>query len=818
LVYKKEKVEEKTMNEGIFSKGELLHFNNVLLQRGAPNEKDDFGYNKPDFGVCITYYNGLSEGQYKDLTNRLIKYCNTQLDIDVEKMKNTNSYYTNIVKGETDLINHVSVSVAENNNVRISFRYNPTFISVIHTESKTAKYDKLSHAYLVDKRESLHLLEKLKEKGAICENAIQYLVEKGIIDEYTNLLKETVATDDKYKIKLTELQNGTIDIAFKFDYTLLNCIKALNYRKYNGDTKSWSVNKADLRALKQAIIDAYKEKLHYDLSDFDKFTENIIPKKAVPLKTPKFIINCIQNSIKLLISFTYNKKIVALIKSLKSTSWDGELKGYKINPLELPLLINMLETMDTNLNLDYSQLTTINNLLTRPEKTYKLMDYKQLERIPFKHQLSAAETLLTWKQGILADEQGLGKTTSFNLIAESIQGKKLIVCPDSLKLNWAKEIKMISEKPIFVAKNTKIWRSCEGWTIVNYDIIKKFKENIIAEKFKVVGFDEAHYIKSIDNYGEPDSSRSKIALEIADTIPYVFPLTGTPIPNHIKDIFNLFRLIRHPISIDFFSFAQRYCDPKNYGFGWDYNGCSNKEELNEILNSCMIRRLKKDAIDLPEKFRQFIPLEIDLVEYNKKLKDYFAKRKNYTSKGQHLVELNALKHILAKEKVKYTIDIADNIILQDKPVVIFTAYSYVVDALRDHYKENCVVIDGKTPSNKKQDAVDRFQNGEVKVFIGNIIAAGVGLTLTKACNLIFNDLTFVPSLHQQAEDRIHRISQDELCNIYFMYAGNVEIEVRLANMLDNKLRNISKVVDGEELDFTDDIVKALQNQQIKIKV
>lgn len=810
-------------NKEIFSYEDILMFNNILLQRGDPSQKDDIGYNKPDYSVCIRYYYGLSNEQLADLTERLIKYCKTQLGIDAEKMKATATYYKSLSKAENgDLSKHVSVDI-DDKFVRIAFKYNTDFISVMNNEAKTAKYIHDDKAYLLDKREALYVLNKLKNKGAVCDNAINYLLENGIIDDRESLVSElSKIKSSKYKINLTQHNDDFMEVSFKYDSVLVNCVKALKQRKFNVDSKSWLVHKSELKTLKNLIIDAFKNNLQYDLSDFNKYTNNTVNQESKCSHTPLSKIDCVEGKKgNFLISFDYNPDIVKLIKTLNTSEWNASLKAWNISKLELPLLYEKLLSVKNEYHLDLSSvkecLNKLNSIYDK-FKDVKLIDTNNLTRKPFIHQIQAAEFLLNNKTAMLCDEQGLGKTTSSILAAASIRGKKLVICPASLKLNWKKEIELISKEPIFVVDSSKFWESCKGWTIINYDIIEKFKEKIMEEKYTVLIGDEIHYIKSISNSGKADSIRAANVLEISQDIPFIFALTGTPIPNHTKDIFNILSLIRHPLSSSFYKFAQRYCGAKYNGYGWDFNGSSNREELNEILNTCMVRRLKKEAIDLPKKLRSFIPLEIDLKEYNKSLDEYFKERKNYTNKEQHLVKLNALKHILAKEKIKHTVEIADNLLLQNRPVVIFTEYSTVIDTLVEHYKDNCVVIQGSTSFEERQEAIEKFQGGDVQVFIGNIKAAGVGITLTRSSDLIFNDYSFTPAHHQQAEDRVHRIGQNETCNIYYMYAANAEIDEILTTMLDKKLSNISKIVDGLEVDFVDEVIKNFQDKQIRLNI
>lgn len=436
----------------------------------------------------------------------------------------------------------------------------------------------------------------------------------------------------------------------------------------------------------------------------------------------------------------------------------------------------------------------------------KLIDYSHLKRKPFEHQLEAAKFLLDNKKVILGDEMGSGKTTSAILAMNSLKGKRLIICPASLKLNWKKEIKMVSSKETINIIEGKKWikPTRNSWTIINYDILGNHLEEIKKAGFIVGTFDEVHYCKSVDNRGRPDSKRARYFLQISNKLNFSFLLSGTPITNKTKDIFNLLKAVKHPLSKDFKSFAQKYCDPVFNGFGYSYDGSSNQEDLNEKIQPYMLRRLKEELLELPEKTRSFIPVEVNKSLYLKKVEEYMQKRPNLSHKGEHLVYLNAMRHILAKEKVFHTSKLVDNLLEQNKPTVVFTNYTFVVDSLKTKFP-NAVTIVGKNTKVEREQAIQDFQNGKTDLIICNLIAGGVGTTLTRAKNMLINDFDFVPSNHMQAEDRIHRIGQNKDVIIDYIYTEGT-VDEKMALLLENKLKNINKIIDNKEEGFLDEII------------
>lgn len=448
------------------------------------------------------------------------------------------------------------------------------------------------------------------------------------------------------------------------------------------------------------------------------------------------------------------------------------------------------------------------------------LNLKLFKAKPYQHQIDGAKFLLFNRKCILADEMGCGKTLTAIIAAAHVPGPKLIVCPASLKLNWAKEIRTAFNEPpqISILETKKSVENAE-WYIVNYDILEKYKYMITTTKPAVLILDEAHYIKAVSNSGKPDSKRAELALEIAKNAPYVFLLTGTPITSRPKDLYNLLKAIEHPLGkVKFFEYGKRYCNGKQIKIGsryvWDFSGASNIKELHNFVKPYMLRRTKEQVIDLPPKIRHFMPVEVDLREYQQKLREYLS-HSNATY-AEELVMLNAMKKLLADQKIPHTIEFAENIIEEEGAIVIFTNYKSVIEALVGKFKNNCVVIDGSTPGHKRQEAVEAFQNGDVQVFVGNMQAAGVGITLTRAKSMIINDYDWVPATHVQAEDRIHRISQDSKVNIYYLYADGAEIEEHLVDTLEKKLRIIESIVDGERkrnirnTSMLEDIIKKLK--------
>jgi SWI/SNF-related matrix-associated actin-dependent regulator 1 of chromatin subfamily A len=179
--------------------------------------------------------------------------------------------------------------------------------------------------------------------------------------------------------------------------------------------------------------------------------------------------------------------------------------------------------------------------------------------------------------------------------------------------------------------------------------------------------------------------------------------------------------------------------------------------------------------------------------------DWYRNNEESKSLALQFSKLMKVRQIISQEKIKNTIEIANSSIDQEKKVIIFTNFTDTLNQFVDYFKKDCVYLDGSCSKNQRQEAVDRFQNDDkVKVFVGNLKAAGVGITLTASEVVIMNDLSFVPSDHSQAEDRAYRIGQNKGVSIYYPIFENT-IEGKIYDILSRK-KNIFETVMGDNID------------------
>lgn len=439
---------------------------------------------------------------------------------------------------------------------------------------------------------------------------------------------------------------------------------------------------------------------------------------------------------------------------------------------------------------------------------------KYAVRPPLSHQEPAIRRLLANDKYLLADDMGLAKTGSAVMAAlESGAKKVLIICPASLKINWQREIEIYTRRRTLIVEGTK-WGSTFDFYIINYDILKNYhslkagtNSLIERENFDLVIADEAHFLS------KNTAARTKLTLDILDKIPKVWLLTGTPMTSRPMDYYNLLKSVGAIVTENWQHYVKRYCGGYQFTINqggekkkiWNTKGATNLDELNELNRNKVLRRLKTEVTDLPGKIVSQIPLEMqNSALYDLEIEQFMTIAKHEREDSNLSITINrlmAVRQIIAAEKVPYTCEIVDKFIEADKKVIIFTNFSSVVDELKGIYGKKAVVVDGRMNKNKRQLSVDEFQNNpKVKVFIGNIIAAGAGLNLTAAEAVVMNDLSFVPAHHLQAEDRANRIGQTKSVNIYYPIFENT-IEIIIYNIIQNKNKVINKVMGDDEFEM-----------------
>lgn len=439
---------------------------------------------------------------------------------------------------------------------------------------------------------------------------------------------------------------------------------------------------------------------------------------------------------------------------------------------------------------------------------------------------------------LIADEMGLGKTIqALGVInVDSTIQSVIIICPASLRLNWEREARkwLVRDFSIGVvdggqAKNFP--REIPDILIINYDVVSKHSERLAEIIFDAAICDEAHYLKNLK------TKRTKATLAIKAGR-WIF-LSGTPILNKPVELFPLLtKLDPEGLGKNFMSYGRRYCKAHKTRFGWDFSGASNMPELQtKLREKFMIRRLKSDVLkDLPPKRHQVIEVspnkKIRLIDDENLL---VAEREEMLTRLRVATELAkasdddaeyrsalealrvetrvtfanmaGIRKAMAIEKIPYVVEHLESA-LENGPVVCFAHHRDVVAGIAAPFGDRAVTITGETSMIDRQRAVDDFQSGAKDLFVGNLQAAGVGITLVRSSHVLFAEISYVPAELAQAADRVHRIGQTNSVLIqYLMFAGS--IDANMARSVVEKLSVIDKCLDDdpERAEFASVIVE-----------
>ncbi len=450
------------------------------------------------------------------------------------------------------------------------------------------------------------------------------------------------------------------------------------------------------------------------------------------------------------------------------------------------------------------------------------------------YQRAAIAFALDREHTLLADEMGLGKTVeALGVVnADETARRVLVVCPASLKLNWARECErwLVGDRVVGVAGRT--YPEDADVVIVNYEILGKWRAQL-REPWDVLVVDECHYVKN----KQAKRSKRLYALEARRKL----FLTGTPILNRPVELWAIVNYLAPEEFPAFWPFAKRYCKPCKNRYGWDFGGADNLDELHERLcGTIMVRRTKAQVLDdLPPKRRQVIELASDGVsgliaveteaweEHRRRLAELRAigRGKRGASDAEVAAlragvnmafgELAKLRQATALAKVPLVLEHI-RAVLDDTggKVVVFAHHRAVVAELAEPFDDVAVTLTGDDDVATRQAAVDRFQEDpSCRVFVGSITAAGFGLTLTASSNVVFAELDWVPAHLTQAEDRTHRIGQRESVLVQHLVLQD-SLDARMVGALLRKQRVIDEVVDGSpqlglfDGDFADALLEA----------
>jgi SWI/SNF-related matrix-associated actin-dependent regulator 1 of chromatin subfamily A len=429
-------------------------------------------------------------------------------------------------------------------------------------------------------------------------------------------------------------------------------------------------------------------------------------------------------------------------------------------------------------------------------------------------QRAGVSYLLERRRAFLADEQGLGKTIEALAAVEAAGAyPAVVVCPASLKLNWLRELEhWLPGRSVQALSGNGGTRSADAdaglpdadVTIVNYDIVAARLDQLCALSPRALVLDESHYCKNAA------AKRTQAVQRLSAVVPregLVLALTGTPVINRPAELISQLRIIGR--LEDFGSgarFGQRFRGPDAYlRLHW------------HLRARCFVRRLKADVLpQLPAKTRAIVPVELDnQAEYRLAERDLVAWLRSQpldlreldakvaaALRAERLVRLNALKLLAARGKLNAALGWIHDFCSSGERLVVFAGHREVQRAVIARFPAALHIL-GEDTALARDAALQAFQAPDAdqanQLIVCSIEVAGHGLTLTRSSNVVFLELAWTPAKHDQAEDRCHRIGQQDAVNAYYLLAAET-IDETISELLERKRAVIGAVTDGHEED------------------
>lgn len=544
------------------------------------------------------------------------------------------------------------------------------------------------------------------------------------------------------------------------------------------------------------------------------------------------------------IKFDYNSKIVDAIRELPFRYYNPSETEWEVPTNKVEYLINKLKEFDIKICGKITIFEDKNTNIGLPEGF-------EFKTKPFSHQLEGVEYGLKYDRWFLGDEQGLGKSKQVIDIAVArkvMYGYRfcLIVCGvNTLKWNWVNEIHTHSNEDVYILgqrrKGTKIIIGSTKDKLEDlklmYDMgephpyfiitnIESFRDKNIADtisdlcKKGIIGMcaaDEMHKMKN------PTAQQTKGFLKCLPDCR--IGMTGTPLMNSPMDLYVILKWLGYE-SHAFYSFKQHYCVMGGYG-GYEIVGYKNLDQLTAQVREIMLRRLKSEVLDLPEKIYVDDIVEMDgkqavmYKEVEAGLKaDYINGDIDLTNPLSALIRLRQTtgypgilsETITESAKLDRMEEIVENCISNDEKVIIFSNWTQMTSVIFDKVaKYGCGVITGETADSNRQAIVNKFQSDDtLKVIVGTIGAMGTGLTLTAATTVIFVDEPWNKALFDQAVDRAHRIGQKNNITIYSIMCKDT-IDERIHNLIYKKGAMSDAIIDGKVVGNKNEVFDYLLN-------
>ncbi|MCW2952387.1 MAG: helicase domain protein [Conexibacter sp.] len=426
-------------------------------------------------------------------------------------------------------------------------------------------------------------------------------------------------------------------------------------------------------------------------------------------------------------------------------------------------------------------------------------------------QWAGVRYVLEARRAFLADEQGLGKTVQALAALEADDAfPAVVVCPASLKLNWEREARhWLPHRTVAVVGGRAAVPPAGDITIINYEVVAAHREQLARRRPRAVVVDESHYCKN------PQAKRTRAVRRLAESVGrdgLRLALTGTPVLNHAEELISQLRMLGR--LEDFGSGAR---------FRAQFRGPLTEERLHwHLRRRCFVRRLKSEVLpQLPAKRQVVVPVALDNAPEYRLAEDDVIKwlreqpldlselnaKIAATLRAKRLAQLGTLQRLAARGKLHAALAWIHDFLASGEPLVVFARHIEVQEAVLERFPDALHLI-GKDTVHEREAAVQAFQRPDgPSLIVGATRVAAQGITLTRASNVAFLELEWTPAMHDQAEDRCHRMGQHDAVTAWYLLAAGT-IDETMARLIQRKRGIVAAVTDGRRLDG-DGLVEAV---------
>ena len=627
------------------------------------------------------------------------------------------------------------------------------------------------------------------------------------------------------------ISEGSIALRFDYNPNIVDAVRTIPNRRWDSAKKLWLVSKECVSFVRK-IAEEYNITLTdevKDLPDVDMGNGSV-----VSVHERNFAL-----------SFPYDAQTISLVRQMPGSSWNPSKRawlvpieaadevlafvsqqGAVVTPDAMALLKEAADVRDIIASSSANDAELVIEGFGKPN--LQLFPYQRagvryaMRAMGFEYADGKFTKVREGNEGVLiGDEMGLGKTPQgLGVLKAANAFPAVVVVPASLKINWKREAeKWIDGVRVAVLSGTSGNLPDADIYVVNYDVLDHWYSKF--GNIKGLVLDESHYIKN------GSTIRAKACISLSEKVTddgVRVCLSGTAIVNQPLELMTQLKVLNR---LGDFGGSSQFRN--TYG----RSNARTLASLNRKLRAtCYVRRRKADVLtELPPKMwsevliegdknimKEYKKAEADIVKYLSEEALRIARESGASDKeaqneawqralrargAEHLVSISTLKQLAAKAKMKAAEQWIQDFLAQDKKLVVFGWHTEVVDMVADNFAGNCK-IQGGVSMKKRQEAVDAFQQSDdQKVIACQIKAAGVGLTLTAASDVLFIEQGWTPADMEQAVDRCHRIGQTDSVTGWLMLTQNT-IDEDIAALIERKRGIVNRAIDGSDDDEQED--------------